>query len=82
MEIQDFSYLRDDLAKALTHKKEIWNDGLRQFSEENGIPLNELVNILQNYRDLKLIISIRRYIDDYTQILFLTFQMSLIKENK
>ena len=67
MEIPDFSQLREDLGKALTHKKELWNDGLRDFSKKNNIPVKELIQKLEVLDDPMFIVRLRRYIDNYTQ---------------
>ncbi len=67
MEIPDYSYLREDLAKALTHKKMLWNDGMQDFSEKNNIPLDEIIQKIETFEDPGLVLRVRRFIDDYTQ---------------
>jgi len=67
MEIPDYSHLRENLAKVLTHNKKIWNDGLKDFAEKNRISLNEVVQKLEELDDPKFVIRLRRYVDDYTQ---------------
>ncbi|MHA1452909.1 MAG: alpha/beta hydrolase fold domain-containing protein, partial [Promethearchaeota archaeon] len=67
MEIPDYSHLREDLAKALTDKKNLWNDGLRDFSKKNNIPLDEVIQKLEVIDDPLFVIRLRRYVDDYIQ---------------
>ena len=67
MEIPDYSHLREDLGKALTHKKETWNEGLRDFSDKNNIPLNEIIQKLETIDDPVFVVRLRRYLNDYTQ---------------
>ncbi|TFG21434.1 MAG: alpha/beta hydrolase [Promethearchaeota archaeon] len=67
MEIPDYSHLREDLAKALTHNKMLWNDGMRDFCEKNHIPLDTIIKKIETIEDPNLVLRVRRYIDDYTQ---------------
>jgi len=47
LEIPDYSYLREDLAKALIHKKNLFNDGLREYSEKHKISVGEILEKIE-----------------------------------
>ncbi len=63
----DYSHLRADLAKALHHNDAIWNEGLKQFSEKEGMPIDQLLHKLETKDDPIFLVRMMREIDDYTQ---------------
>ncbi len=67
MEIPDYSHLREDLAKALTHNKKLFNDGLRDYSEKHNITLKEILENIEKIDDPLFVVQLRRFVDIYTQ---------------